>query len=284
MPIKSFWYSRNVSLSHVGNNCTRSIWNSCGSFHYLYVAILKCMVLKYMNKYSVKKNLFFRRFLQGGWNASICLYCLQDVMYLITHAKFYSPGQYIPYLRFEVFTPVTIKNAVLWDVAPWRSCVNRRFGGPYRLHLQGRKIRWRGTSVSRWLQTTATLRHIPEDGILQYISWYMLNFVWCIHWLFRYISYIKHQMRGPHWLSRCSYRPRRTVGVRFPVGERDFSLLHRVQTGSGAHRASYPKNIGAPVVKRPRRDAEHSPLSSAEVNYGEAMTSLPHMSLCFVVK
>jgi hypothetical protein len=39
-------------------------------------------------------------------------------------------------VRFEVFTAVTMKNAVLWDVAPCRSCVNRRFGGMYRLHLQ----------------------------------------------------------------------------------------------------------------------------------------------------
>jgi hypothetical protein len=42
-------------------------------------------------------------------------------------------------------------NAVFWDVAPCISCLNRRFGGKYRLHLQGRKIRERGTSVSRWL-------------------------------------------------------------------------------------------------------------------------------------
>jgi hypothetical protein len=46
-----------------------------------------------------------------------------------------------------------MKNAVFWDVAPCRPSVNRRFGGTYRLHLQGRKIRERGTSVSRWLQT-----------------------------------------------------------------------------------------------------------------------------------
>jgi hypothetical protein len=46
-----------------------------------------------------------------------------------------------------------MKNAVFWDVAPWRSCVNLRFGGTYHLHLQGRKIRERRTSVSRWLQT-----------------------------------------------------------------------------------------------------------------------------------
>jgi hypothetical protein len=54
-----------------------------------------------------------------------------------------------------------------------KSWVNRRFGGTYRLNLQGRKIRERGTSVSRWLQTElqsvnpgSTQPHIPEDDIL----------------------------------------------------------------------------------------------------------------------
>jgi hypothetical protein len=28
---------------------------------------------------------------------------------------------------------VTMKNAVFWDVAPCRYCVNRRFGGMYRM-------------------------------------------------------------------------------------------------------------------------------------------------------
>jgi hypothetical protein len=37
------------------------------------------------------------------------------------------------------------------DVALCRSWVNRRLGGTYRLHLQGRKISELGTSVSRWL-------------------------------------------------------------------------------------------------------------------------------------
>jgi hypothetical protein len=54
-------------------------------------------------------------------------------------------------VRFEVFTAVAMKNAVFWDVVPCRSCVNRRFGGTYSLRLQGRKIRERRTSVSRWL-------------------------------------------------------------------------------------------------------------------------------------
>jgi hypothetical protein len=56
-------------------------------------------------------------------------------------------------VRSEVFTAVTMKNAVFWEMALCRSCVNRRFGGTYRYHLQGRKIRVRGTSMNRWLQS-----------------------------------------------------------------------------------------------------------------------------------
>jgi hypothetical protein len=33
------------------------------------------------------------------------------------------------YVRFEVFTAMTMKNAVFWDVTPCGSCKNRRFGG-----------------------------------------------------------------------------------------------------------------------------------------------------------
>jgi hypothetical protein len=33
------------------------------------------------------------------------------------------------YVRFEVFTAVTMKNGVVWDVTPCGSCKNRRFGG-----------------------------------------------------------------------------------------------------------------------------------------------------------
>jgi hypothetical protein len=44
---------------------------------------------------------------------------------------------------------LSVKNAVFWDVVLCKSCVNQRFGGTYRLHLQGRKIRSRETSVSR---------------------------------------------------------------------------------------------------------------------------------------
>jgi hypothetical protein len=46
-----------------------------------------------------------------------------------------------------------LKNVVFWDVALCRSCVNRRFGGKYHLHLQGRNAR-------------STQSHIPQDDIL----------------------------------------------------------------------------------------------------------------------
>jgi hypothetical protein len=36
----------------------------------------------------------------------------------------------------------------------------------------------------------------------------------------------------------------RMIGVRFPVGAGNFSLLPRVQTGSGTHPASYPLGTG----------------------------------------
>jgi hypothetical protein len=53
-----------------------------------------------------------------------------------------------------------MKNVDFWDVAPGRSCVNRRFGGTDRLHLQGRKIR------SSHLLTLVLARgfYYPEDG------------------------------------------------------------------------------------------------------------------------
>jgi hypothetical protein len=47
-------------------------------------------------------------------------------------------------------------------VAPCRSCkLNRRFGGTCRLHLQGRKIRERGTSVELVEADWATSRKPP---------------------------------------------------------------------------------------------------------------------------
>jgi hypothetical protein len=34
---------------------------------------------------------------------------------------------------------MTMKNAVFWDVTPWVSCKDGRFGGTYFVHHQGDK-------------------------------------------------------------------------------------------------------------------------------------------------
>jgi hypothetical protein len=60
----------------------------------------------------------------------------------------------------------------------------------------------------------------------------------------------------------------RAIGVRSTAGEKDFSSSLCVQTGSGAHPASCTMGTAGPfpgAKARPRRDADHSPLSSAEV-------------------
>jgi hypothetical protein len=60
----------------------------------------------------------------------------------------------------------------------------------------------------------------------------------------------------------------RTIEVRSPAGSKDFSCSLCVQIGSGAHPASCTMGTGSPfpgAKARPGRDADHSPLSSAEV-------------------
>jgi hypothetical protein len=65
------------------------------------------------------------------------------------------------------------------------------------------------------------------------------------------------------------------------------SLHHRVHNGSGAHPSSYPMgttdiSLG---IKRPEREADHSPPSSAEVKNAWSYTSIPQyvfMAWCLV--
>jgi hypothetical protein len=80
----------------------------------------------------------------------------------VLHDTMISSGFFLRYVMMSEhnlcrLTNLNMKNVVFWDVAPSRSGVNRSFGGTYRLHLQGRKIRKRGSNVSRWLQP----RYIP---------------------------------------------------------------------------------------------------------------------------
>jgi hypothetical protein len=52
----------------------------------------------------------------------------------------------------------------------------------------------------------------------------------------------------------------------------EFSLLYVVQTGSGVHPTSYTMGTG---VKRPEREADHSPPTSAEAKKMWIYTSTP---------
>jgi len=58
----------------------------------------------------------------------------------------------------------------------------------------------------------------------------------------------------------------RAIGVRSPAGTKDFFSILCVQTGSGAHPASYPRGTGdpSPVVKGGLGMTDHSLPSSAQ--------------------
>jgi len=78
-----------------------------------------------------------------------------------------------------------------------------------------------------------------------------------------------------------------TTGVRFLSGAGNFFLRHRIQRGFGAHPDSYRTGTGGPYpgVKRPGREADHSPPSSAEVKNAWSYTSTPphvFMTWCLV--
>jgi hypothetical protein len=47
----------------------------------------------------------------------------------ILHIELCTTQTRVHYVRFEVFTLVTLKNGAFWDVMPRGSCKNRRFGG-----------------------------------------------------------------------------------------------------------------------------------------------------------
>jgi hypothetical protein len=93
-------------------------------------------------------------------------------------------GSALNIIRFEVFTEVTMKNAIFWDVAPCRCFVNQRFGGTNHIHLQDRKIHERGTSVSRWLQPPKRLFTKDLTGPISQKMTFCIKYCWANFILF----------------------------------------------------------------------------------------------------
>jgi hypothetical protein len=93
-------------------------------------------------------------------------------------------------VRFEVFTAVTMKNGVFWDVTPCGSCKSRRFGRSYRLHHHGGKnvVPNSPILVTLMMQETyssessvikrATRHNIPEEStVLNHRSEYLKFYI-----------------------------------------------------------------------------------------------------------
>jgi hypothetical protein len=101
------------------------------------------------------------------------------------------------------------KNFVFWDAASCRSCVNRRFGGTYHIHLQGRKIRERRTSVSSWLQPRSTyLRmHVSHTSGTKRLCMECLDFQEWGPWNDPADNNSNQSCRATRWIQSAFVRP-----------------------------------------------------------------------------
>jgi hypothetical protein len=70
------------------------------------------------------------------------------------------------------------------------------------------------------------------------------------------------------------------IGVRFPAGVRDLSLLYRVQAGSEAHPASFGMDTMGSFtgIKQLELEPDQAPPPSAQVKNDGAILPLPHIS------
>jgi hypothetical protein len=75
-----------------------------------------------------------------------------------------------PWAASQGYNKIKIKSIIFWDVTQCSLLsYNRRFGGTYRLHLQGLRNHFsKNQQASRWQGATqqTTRRHVPEDDTL----------------------------------------------------------------------------------------------------------------------
>jgi hypothetical protein len=67
-------------------------------------------------------------------------------------------------VRFEVFTSVTMKNAILWRARSYGSCKIRRLGGTYLLHLHGDK------NLRAMFEVTSTRITLQRNTIYDFVT------------------------------------------------------------------------------------------------------------------
>jgi hypothetical protein len=98
----------------------------------------------------------------------------------------------------------------------------------------------------------------------------------------RVVSLNIYKLREPGELSRYSDGLREGRPSSIPGKDKRCSSIAYVQTGSGAHPASYTMGTWTLSpgggVKRPGREVDCSPPLSAEVKNGEVTSQLPHTS------
>ena len=102
-------------------------------------------------------------------------------------------------------------------------------------------------------------------SVIRYVEWpstWAMLMQW--QWSGKHLARVLNICRGLGWLSRYSDSLRAgRSGDQIPVGARFFAP---VQTGPGAHPASYTMGTGSfPEAKRPGRSVDHPPPSSAKV-------------------
>jgi hypothetical protein len=112
-------------------------------------------------------------------------------------------------------------------------------------------------AATRWLRSYVLIKLVP--GVLCKEEWRIGSRALPFPFMWRDVSQdsavgiaTSWTTEGSEWQSRWG---------------QEFLFLHLVQTCSGVHSTSYPMGTGAlyPGVKRPGREADHSPPTSAEV-------------------